>query len=49
MQAKLPLSLTLSPSDGEREHVFDCDSRIGTRFFSLSPSDGERARERGCL
>jgi len=45
MPSKLPLSLTLSPSDGEREQGVGAEVRIGV--FSLSPSDGERVRERG--
>ena len=49
MQLNEPLTLTLSPSDGERESVraFKVASPFGDRarrheIFSLSPSEGER-------
>jgi len=54
MQLKQPLTLALSPSDGERESfctLFEsalsgewAGAQIG---FPLSPSDGERAGVRG--
>ena len=54
MQFEQPLTLTLSPSEGEREMVscrrnrsLDGDARLNTRSDSLSPSDGERVRVRG--
>jgi len=50
----LPLSLTLSPSDGAREKIVlvhllspHCDSTADAKGISLAPSDGERVRERG--
>jgi hypothetical protein len=54
MQLKLPLTLTLSPSDGAREeiavshmHSLNSQSIAASKTFSLSPSDGERVRVRG--
>ncbi|MBI3853162.1 MAG: hypothetical protein HY298_23170 [Verrucomicrobia bacterium] len=54
MQTDEPLTLTLSPSDGEREripaygrHAPFGDSPQRRRSFTLSPSDGERAGVRG--
>jgi hypothetical protein len=54
MQSKLPLTLTLSPTDGAREHIaplaasslFSEHSKLAA-IFSLSPSDGERVGVRG--
>jgi hypothetical protein len=55
-QVAEPLSLALSPSDGEREKSFVVNGSSHRRFkdssqkaYSLSPSDGERARERGSI
>jgi hypothetical protein len=51
IQLNAPLTLTLSPSDREREHhiamlaassLFGEHSKVSA-IFSLSPSDGERA------
>ena len=54
MQSNAPLTLTLSPSDGERGWFCSCSivspiSDFGPvrEFFSLSPSDGERVGVRG--
>jgi hypothetical protein len=54
MQSKLPLTLTLSPSDGAKEHISSLavSSLFGEHLklaaiFSLSPSDGERVGVRG--
>jgi hypothetical protein len=56
IQWNAPLTLALSPSDGEREGLrlsneqsLFCDRSARLRIFSLSPSDGERAGVRGCF
>ena len=53
MQFELPLTLTLSPSEGEREKIArrlawspDGDLTLNARRDSLSPSEGERVRVR---
>ncbi|MBI3851548.1 MAG: hypothetical protein HY298_14920 [Verrucomicrobia bacterium] len=54
MQTEEPLTLALSPSDGEREYfrAYGRRAPLGDlpqrrRSFTLSPSDGERAGVRG--
>ena len=56
MRLEIPLTLALSPSDGEREkpicapaHTLDSVLLQSVQRASLSPSDGERARVKGCV
>jgi hypothetical protein len=56
MQSEIPLTPTLSPSDGEREKMavsFESSRSIeitaSVAMCSLAPSDGERVRVRGAF
>jgi oligopeptide transport system substrate-binding protein len=55
MQSKLPLTPTLSPSDGARERIpalplhSPVESITGREKNALAPSDGERIRVRGIV